>query len=286
MLAYFLYTRTITSHYNYLRLSTNMFSKLIWFLREPIWQFGLNPWAINPSSLSSLFLFTIIALAVFLKTKRDKPESGILLSSVKLVLIVGLYVLSCLPIVISAQAGHAYRSTPGPYLLTSILLLLSINELARHFPRRLGNSCPLLLGLVMFVTSSIIANYNIGHLIAEAPALEIRFIKSALQQTDLRKIRHIHIIKPDISKGLVSFVTYRTWVDEFGVAATAHGQDIFPIMLGIFANLGIKKENCTITRSDEMLFNSWVISFSTAQELPKLLEPALIIDMNRLQHFY
>lgn len=281
-LIYRLYSMTIQTSFAHLTITQNVLEKSHWYLKVPVWQFALNPWGLSPSNLVSALVSITIALGL-LCPKKDSSEIFFPHRASKLFLLLVAYFFACLPMVVSAGAGHAFRSTPGLYVLTGVVLLIALDRLfaASRFP-----IWALRVSLLALLCVSIFqASYNTNHLLAGNISLEYRYIKSAMKQVNLNDYRRIHIIKPDISQGFVSFVAGRTWGDEFGVALSTHPQDICPMMISVFRDLGIKKELYQDLGVDGMKYNQWNVSFGTSDQKRDFAEPTLTIDMLRLRGF-
>ncbi len=127
-----------------------------------------------------------------------------------------------------------------------------------------------------------------------ATTIELRFLKSIFYQNDLSKFERIHVIHPD--RYGISYTTPAVprYADDFGAATTSFYQDVISLTQIALNESGVGTDN--ITYPDwGMTFDfiahdgkkhSMLVSYGTRGEYRGFPENTLLVDMNRLQHFY
>jgi len=262
-------------------VSTEPMGKLTWFfLGSPIIK-ALNLWYVPSTDIAAYIILFVILLGILAgavkaindngkSTQKNKSKIIIRLFQ-QYFLIACLIPLSCLPI-LAAAGGHAtYRTLIAISSLIVIILYWSIANFGSVLPYSRKSHLVTSILVVASLYGVFTAHRNVVDYFIIPATSEIRFIRSALLQSDLTKIDRIHVIRPEV-KSLTGKRMHHS--DEFGALWSSGGAAT--MIKAILNELDFIPEH-----------KNFKLTNSTGESNYYSPNPnSLLIDMRRLHHFF
>lgn len=263
------YTGTISVHLIY--------EKVKWFLHEPLVD-ALNLWNIFPSPTVTILVAAVIIIWIFAEAAMTiRGGSGLVREKIfiifsKFFLLLCLLLLCQLPYLVIARSLSFYRGLAGLAPLIVIMLFGAVSYLLHFLEAGVARKAITSVLVICCMTGIFYAHNNVMNYIVIPQTVELRYIKSQLQQSDLSHIRQVHIIHSRIGDPLYSDTPR---YDEFAVSATSYETDV-PNMV-----------NVALNELDKGSFMSdIVITQGTDDRIPFYDERLLVIDMRAFRYFY
>jgi hypothetical protein len=250
--------------------------KIKWFISGPLGD-ALAPWHVFPSVPFAYFSTALIvagaaaSLAMTIRehgAERFKSSAAVIL--LRSILVLSLVPLSFIPNIVSSGEFAPYRTMIALVPVVVLLLYWAVRELALLLPGRAGNAVLTAALALVALAGSYRAQENVNHYFVHPSTAEVRYIKDALLNSDLKRYESILLIPPEYSR-----VFPRTRFDEFGAITSTSRAHRVPQMITIIQTIPDSERGGPLT-----------LLFSEKEKFRGADEKTLVIDMTWMYSMY
>jgi len=263
-----------------------------------------NLWNISPSKEFAsgiiLLIFTSFSASIYMiivnwrKQFLNKNEHSPYMEDLKhyaqkCSLFILLAILSYAPALASKNMSFSgYRVYSAILPFTAIILYWALCNISLLLPAARRNIAltTALVPICLFGIYS--AHYNIMNYYHVPQNTEIKYLRSAFNQSDLSKYERIHVILLDPTTGPIvvdrsdTTLGYALLSGEFGGTQTWNPHNMFMLLKATLPDIKDEKKRNALYK----LIKENKISAGQKKDYKEFVEPTLVIDLTRLYKFY